>query len=184
METEEEEDDYETNESEEEVQEISMDALTRQIQELETQRKLLMHQEQMKGQAIAGPSTSYSNAVISKEGSPGRAQILAKSNHPSPQHAMEQPSPAPPAFVQDESVRFGDFDQDQVMAESANLIHELDQTVAQAVDYAQAGPSNHVGYMKGTSSQPVDDQPEFELVINRPTRKPAPEGKLRRQKKK
>jgi hypothetical protein len=97
---------------------------------------------------------------------------------------MEQPSPAPPAFIQDDSVRFGDFDQDQVMTESANLIHELDQTVAQAVDYAQAGPSNHVGYMEGTSSQPVDDQPEFELVINRPTRKPAPEGKLRRQKKK
>jgi hypothetical protein len=70
------------------------------------------------------------------------------------------------------------------MTESANLIHELDQTVAQAVDYAQAGPSNHVGYMAEGTSQPVDDQPEFELVINRSTKKPAPEGKLRRQKKK
>jgi hypothetical protein len=186
METEEEEeDDYETHESEEEVPELSMDALTRQILALEKQRKQLFYQERMKGQAIAGPSTSYAGAVKAKEGSPSRVQILTRPTPNSPQQAMEPPSPAQPAVLQDESMRFGDFDQDQVMTESANLIQELDQTIAHAVDYAQAGPSNHAGYsMAEVSIQQADDQPEFELVINRSTKKPATEGKLRRQKKK
>jgi hypothetical protein len=97
---------------------------------------------------------------------------------------MDTLQPAPAPIVQDASLRFGDFAHEPVMSESADLMKELDQSINQAVDYAQAGPSHQMnGYPETQNPTSADDQPEFELVINRSAKKPA-ESKLRRQKKK
>jgi hypothetical protein len=181
---------YATPDSEEEEPEeiagVTMEMLNQKINALENMKTRIQQQHQHFPASIAGPSNTYAEVAKSPAG-----QSPARNNNPpqvkqyftSQQAVTHASQPARSSMIQDESLQFGDFDNDSVMTESANIIKALDPTVKDHMDYCQPGPSSQAhGYMDPTEDKPTPDEHEYKEVSYE--KKHATESKLRKGRKK
>jgi hypothetical protein len=89
----------------------------------------------------------------------------------------------------EDTIQFG-FDTDAVMAESASIMKQIDQSLASvsSQDYQQPGPSsamsNQMDSYDTVEVSLTPEQAEFEEVMHKTAKKHANDSKLRKGKKK